>query len=83
MLYDGPGGPRRLEPGAIAAFAQAVEAEPTHQGVAPFDLPFVGGALGYLGFELGREVEQIPATTLDDVGAGDDAPCVPFAGHLW
>ena len=34
-------------------------------------LPFVGGAIGVLGFELGREVERLPATTRDDVGAPD------------
>ncbi|MCB9482679.1 MAG: aminodeoxychorismate synthase component I [Dehalococcoidia bacterium] len=70
VLYDGPCGPRRLRPGALRAFARAVEAEPVPQDVT-LDLPFVGGAIGYLGFELGREVERLPATTLDDVGAPD------------
>ena len=63
--------PRRLSGGALAAFAELVEAE----GVVPpasvegIDLPFAGGAIGYLGFELGREIERLPATTTDDVGA--------------
>ncbi len=70
VLYDGPCGPRRLRPGALRAFARAVEAEPAPEGDLA-DLPFVGGAIGYLGFELGREVERLPATTLDDVGAPD------------
>jgi para-aminobenzoate synthetase component 1 len=39
---------------------------PTH---APAGLPFAGGAIGYLGFELGREVERVPETTHDDTGA--------------
>ena len=54
------------------ALARAVEAEP--QPVLPEDapaLPFFGGAIGVLGFELGREVERLPATTRDDIGAPD------------
>ncbi|GMU41487.1 MAG: hypothetical protein AMXMBFR23_23530 [Chloroflexota bacterium] len=66
VLLDGPCGPRRLEGGALHAFAALVEAEPRTGGVT--GLPFVGGAIGYLGFELGREVERLPATTVDDTG---------------
>jgi para-aminobenzoate synthetase component I len=72
VLYTGPGGPRRLAPGALRAFATLVEAEQSH--VSPdvdLGLPFVGGAIGYLGYELGREIERLPATTRDDVGAPD------------
>jgi para-aminobenzoate synthetase component I len=29
--------------------------------------PFVGGAVGYLGYDLNRFVESVPATTLDDL----------------
>jgi len=32
------------------------------------DLPFVGGAVGYLAYDLGRFVERLPCTTLDDIG---------------
>jgi len=71
VVHDGPCGPRRLRGGALAAFARAVEAEAGPDGPVPHDLPFAGGAIGYLGFELGREVERLPATTLDDVGAPD------------
>ncbi len=89
VLYDGPCGPRRLRPGALAAFARAVEAEPTPvegAGLAAardIGLPFVGGAIGYLGFELGREVERLPATTLDDVGAPDLAMGWYDAALVW
>ncbi|MEX1023113.1 MAG: aminodeoxychorismate synthase component I, partial [Dehalococcoidia bacterium] len=82
VLYDGPCGPRRLRPGALAAFARAVEAEPPPEGL-PAGLPFVGGAIGYLGFELGREVERLPATTLDDVGAPDLAMAWYDAAFVW
>lgn len=86
VLFDGPCGPRRLGPGALRAFARAVEAEPPPEDVPhdlPFDVPFVGGAIGYLGFELGREVERLPATTVDDVGAPDLAVGWYDAALVW
>ena len=59
----------------IDALASAIEMErlarPQRSADVPADLPFVGGAIGYLGFELGRHIERLPATTLDDVGAPD------------
>lgn len=66
VLLDGACGPRRLDGGALHAFAALVEAEPRVPPRA--GLPFTGGAIGYLGFELGREVERLPATTIDDTG---------------
>ncbi|MGE3961100.1 MAG: aminodeoxychorismate synthase component I [Dehalococcoidia bacterium] len=89
VLYDGACGPRRLRPGALRAFARAVEAEPAPEAAGDLalpligDLPFVGGAIGYLGFELGREVERLPATTLDDVGAPDLAVGWYDAALVW
>ncbi|MSQ31418.1 MAG: aminodeoxychorismate synthase component I [Dehalococcoidia bacterium] len=78
LLHDATGRHRVLAdaPSALAAFARAVEAEPRPEpAAAPAEgegaLPFLGGAIGYLGFELGREVERLPATTRDDVGAPD------------
>ena len=32
------------------------------------DLPFVGGALGFLSYDLGRRIEKIPDIASDDVG---------------
>ena len=58
--------------GCAARLPQTVEAEPhltLPDGAPP--LPFLGVAIGVLGFELGREVERLPATTRDDVGAPD------------
>ncbi|TAJ19117.1 MAG: aminodeoxychorismate synthase component I [Dehalococcoidia bacterium] len=71
VLLECAGGPRRLQGGALRAFARAAEAEQrvTLPAGAPDGLPFAGGAIGYLGFELGREVERVPATTRDDIGA--------------
>lgn len=66
VRFDDGRGPRWIEGGALAALARLVEAEPHAE--AP-GLPFAGGAIGTLGFELAREVEQLPATTLDDTGA--------------
>ena len=79
VVLETAGGPRRLAPGALHAFAAAVEAEPlaalpdAHDAhdAAIATLPFLGGAIGVFGFELGREVERLPATTRDDVGAPD------------
>jgi len=97
VLLSGPAGPQRLAPGALAALAALIEAEPSSlPPLVPGDppegaldssapdssapdftaqdavaLPFAGGAIGYLGFELGREIERLPATTIDDVGAPD------------
>ena len=94
VVLDDATGTRALGHGALAAFASAVEAEPrpsaVHHAVHP-NLPFYGGAIGYLGYEVGREVERLPATTRDDVGAPDltfgwyDAALVWDAavGHGW
>ena len=73
VILDDAHGRHRLASGALAAFAQTVEAEPRPAAAsteAP-SLPFVGGAIGYLGFELAREIERLPASTRDDLGAPD------------
>lgn len=46
-------------------------------------LPFVGGAIGYFGFELARYIEKLPATTVDDVGAPDLALAWYDAALIW
>ena len=35
--------------------------------ILPDDLPFTGGALGFFSYDLGRRVENIPVTALDDI----------------
>ncbi len=37
------------------------------------DLPFVGGALGYFAYDLGRRVEQLPNLAIHDIDAPDMA----------
>ena len=71
------GGVEDFEGDPIAVVAQAIEAgQREWEAAAPASaatasLPFAGGAIGYLGFELARHIERLPATTLDDVGAPD------------
>ncbi len=40
---------------------------------APGDMPFAGGALGYLAYDLGRRFETLPELAVDDVGLPDMA----------
>jgi para-aminobenzoate synthetase component 1 len=37
----------------------------------PDDLPFIGGALGYFGYDLGRRLEKLPALAKDDIALPD------------
>jgi para-aminobenzoate synthetase component 1 len=75
----------------VVALAAAVEAEPAVTPLEARDLPFVGGLIGYLGFELGRHIERLPETALDDLGVADlavgwyDAALVwdEVEGHCW
>jgi len=86
-VRDGSG-VHRFEGDPVAAFAARVDAEAkpgteaTRALEAP-DLPFTGGAIGYLGFELGRFIERLPATTIDDVGAPDLALAWYDAALVW
>lgn len=35
------------------------------------DLPFVGGAVGYLSYDIGNYIEKLPRTAIDDTGVYD------------
>ncbi len=35
------------------------------QSLNPGEIPFLGGAIGYFGYELGRQIEELPITTRD------------------
>jgi para-aminobenzoate synthetase component 1 len=59
-----PGEPLR-ELAALLARYQAPLAE------APGDLPFLGGAVGYLGYELLHQLERVPQNTGEDLGPPD------------
>jgi para-aminobenzoate synthetase component I len=77
-------GVRTWQADPLAALTAAIEAEGwPGAGISPSALPFVGGAIGYLGFELGRHVERLPATTIDDVGAPELAVAWYDAALLW
>jgi para-aminobenzoate synthetase component I len=39
----------------------------------PPEVPFAGGAIGYLAYDLGRRFERLPSIALDDVGAPEMA----------
>ncbi|HET9522447.1 MAG TPA: anthranilate synthase component I family protein [Candidatus Limnocylindrales bacterium] len=63
---------RRLEPGAAPADADIA---PTGRD-AP---PFIGGILGFLGYDLGHELERLPMLAADDQGL----PIMQLALHDW
>lgn len=44
---------------------------PINQTAQDNPLPFIGGALGYFGYDLGRRLEVIPSLALDDVALPD------------
>ena len=48
---------------------------------APDDcpLPFVGGLLGYLGYDFGRRIEQLPSHAVDDLALAD----AQFGLYAW
>ncbi len=62
---------RRLRQ-ALADLGQA-DAPDTHE------LPFVGGLLGYLSYDFGRRLEQLPAHARDDLGLPD----AQFGLYAW
>ena len=37
----------------------------------PTPFPFVGGAIGYLGYDLGQHIERLPRRAVDDLGLPD------------
>ncbi|NIA25797.1 MAG: aminodeoxychorismate synthase component I [Gammaproteobacteria bacterium] len=52
----------------------------TNRTIRPTDLPkdappFLGGAIGFLGYELSRHLEELPASTVDDLALPDLAFC--------
>src|SRR5690606_1372346 len=48
--------------------------EPSPRAAAlPRHLPFAGGAIGYLAYDLGRRFERLPSIAIDDVGTPDAA----------
>jgi anthranilate synthase component I len=54
--------------GPLDALARATEA---YRAPTLLELPLHGGAVGYLGYDVVREVEDIPDTGVDDLGLPD------------
>jgi para-aminobenzoate synthetase component 1 len=44
---------------------------PTQPQYTDSNLPFIGGALGYFGYDLGRRLEAIPSLAVDDIALAD------------
>ena len=53
---------------------------PAGPAEAPADnpLPFVGGLIGYLGYDFGRRLEQLPAQAVDDLLGPVEVLLLPF-----
>lgn len=45
-----------------------------------YELPFAGGLIGYLSYDFGRQLEQLPAHALDDLHL-PDARLARMPGH--
>jgi anthranilate synthase component 1 len=60
--------------GLLATLAELLTAY-----VAPpiVDVPLHGGAVGYLGFDVVREIERLPETVVDDLGLADAVMTFP------
>ena len=60
------GGVDQIVPGdPFSLIAQEVKKQPEK---VINDVPFTGGAIGYLSYDLGRHIEQLPNLALDDMG---------------
>jgi para-aminobenzoate synthetase component 1 len=85
ITYEDGTGTRSWIGDPLTATAQLIGAEhpPAVEDDCATTLPFLGGAIGYLSFELGRHIERLPATTVDDVGAPDLAIAWYDAALVW
>ena len=61
----------RIEASAHDPFYLLKQLLPIDQTTEDNPLPFIGGALGYFGYDLGRRLEVIPNLALDDVALPD------------
>jgi para-aminobenzoate synthetase component 1 len=75
-LVDSPS-PGRDPFGSARRLLAGLRREPFGPGVAA--PPFTGGLVGYLGYDLGRELERLPAIALDD----QSLPRLRLALHDW
>jgi para-aminobenzoate synthetase component 1 len=54
--------------GSLAALREALRPFHTFE---QSEIPFIGGAVGYLAYDYGRRIERIPALAVDDRGIAD------------
>ncbi len=60
---------RRIDRDPLDVLAEVLKA---HRADAPSEgIPFCGGGVGYLGYDLGRRYERLPARPPDDLGLPD------------
>ncbi len=50
---------------------QQLMATQTPNATYAFDIPFIGGAVGFFAYDLGHHMEVLPRTAVDDVGVPD------------
>ncbi|MFC7440733.1 aminodeoxychorismate synthase component I [Laceyella putida] len=67
---DGGGVRKRMEESPFAMLRRALDSTRCHMGIEP-PLPFVGGWVGYVGYECNRYLEQVPVHQLDPTQAPD------------
>jgi para-aminobenzoate synthetase component 1 len=65
-LWCRDGGVRRWDENPFSALRSALRSYRLEEG-APDLPPFLGGGMGYLAYELGRQLERLPASTVDDL----------------
>ena len=66
-------GVERSNEDPLALLERLLGARSPRSVVLPPHLPFAGGAIGYLAYDLGRRFEHLPSIATDDVGAPDAA----------
>jgi len=69
ITIAGPEGESVMRGNPFAALDELVRR--FRRQVPDVGFPFVGGAAGYFAYDLGRHVERLPDTTLDDIGFPD------------
>jgi para-aminobenzoate synthetase component 1 len=65
-LTDGSGRTRELAADPLGVLRELLEQNRYPEPAA--GIPFSGGAVGYLGYDLGRLIEKVPVSAADDLG---------------
>lgn len=65
VLLTSPEGETRLQANPFDVLADLMA---RHSMDKPTEIPFAGGAVGYFAYDLGRQLERLPALAADDLG---------------